>query len=236
MEDYLKTILKSSSIGGEHGSHSVYWVPLKVFNTKLPIKRWKFNRPPDEERVIEIREAMKLSGRMDGIIYLGLVNDELVCYESNHRRQALLGIDSLEDVLVDIIWNATDDMLKQEFIRLNKAVSVPELYVDTVSEIDIELLRKTVDEFCKTYKTHKVSSNKPQRPNFNRDNLTDEFYRIMKEQHISLNDLMERLMLYNRELSMKDKSKLSEKIIEKCSDSGLWLFAWTSKLNEKEFL
>lgn len=233
--DYLQSFLKNTSVGGEHGTHSVYWIPLKVFN-QLPIKRWKFNRPPDKDRVSEINEFMKKSGRMDGIIYLGFVNDELVCYESNHRREALKGIDTLADVLVDIIWDATDDILKEEFMRLNKSVSVPELYIEVSSEVDIVSLRKIVDEFCKTYKMHKVSSGKPQRPNFNRDNLTDELYRIMKEHHVTIDVLMEKLTRYNQQLTMKDRSKLSEKIVEKCSSSGLWLFAWSSRLNEKEFL
>ncbi len=233
--EYLQTFLKNTSVGKQHGTHSVYWIPLKVFN-QLPIKRWKFNRPPDKERVSDINEFMKTSGRMDGIIYLGFANDELVCYESNHRREALRGLDNIADILVDIIWNATDDILKDEFVRLNKAVSVPELYTEQSNEVNIELLRKVVDDFCKTYKTHKVSSNKPQRPNFNRDGLTDELYRIMKERSVTPDVLVDKLTGYNRQLSMKDKSKLSEKTVEKCSASGLWLFAWSSKLNDNEFL
>lgn len=234
--EYLQTFLKSTSVGGEHGTHSVYWIPLKVFN-QLPIKRWKFNRPPDKERVGEIHEFMKISGRMDGVIYLGFVDDELICYESNHRREALKGIETLADVLVDIIWNATDEILKDEFMRLNKAVSVPELYTElTPIDVDIEALRRNVDDFCRSYKSHKVSTGKPQRPNFNRDNLTDDLYRIMKEHHITIDTLMEKLTRYNQQLTMKDRSKLSEKIVEKCSSSGLWLFAWSSRLNEKEFL
>lgn len=235
MQHIIKEMLKDTS-GGEHGSHSVYWVPLKKFK-ELPIKRWKFNRPADEDRVTEIREYMKISQRMDGIIYLAFVDNELVCYESNHRREALSELESVADILIDVIWGATDDVIKQEFVRLNKAVSVPELYIESKPfDIDIETLRKYVDDFCKSYKSHKVSSGKPQRPNFNRDNLTDDFYRIMKEHHLTIDTLMEKLTRYNQQLTTKDKSKLSEKIVEKCSSSGLWLFAWSSRLNEKEFL
>lgn len=233
--DYLQTFLKNTSIGGEHGNHHVYWIPIKVFN-QLPIKRWKFNRPPDKDRISEIHEFMKVSQRMDGIIYLAFVNDELVCYESNHRREALKGLDTMSDVLVDIVWNVTDEDVKQEFVRLNKAVSVPELYIENQVEVNIDSLRKIVDDFCNAYKSHKVSSAKPQRPNFNRDNLTDDLYRIMKDHKITPDTLVTKLTEYNRMLSMKEKTRLSEKIIEKCSISGLWLFAWNTKLNESEFL
>jgi hypothetical protein len=58
----------------------------------------------------------------------------------------------------------------------------------------------------------------------------------MKDSKISLDDLLVKLTDYNKKLLLKDKSKLSEKIIEKCSASGLWLFAWNTTLNEKEFL
>lgn len=233
--DYLQNLLKTSASGGEHGSHSVYWVPIKLFNT-LKIKLWKYNRPPDKERVLEIREHMKKSGRMDGIIYLGYVDNQLVCYESNHRREALEGIDTLADVLIDIIWNATDEILKEEFIRLNKCVSVPELYIEQKSEIDQHYLRKVVNAFCETYKTHKTSSGKPQRPNFNRDNLLDDIYRIVRDNNITIDDLMVKLTDYNKQLLLKDRSALSQKIIDKCTSSGLWLFAWNSRLNESNFL
>lgn len=232
---YLETFLKENGRGGHHGDHYVYWIPLNIFN-QLPIKRWKHNRPSDVDRVIEIHEFMKVSKRMDGIIYLACIDNELVCYESNHRREALKGLEEIHDILVDVIWNTTDERIKEEFVRLNKSVSVPELYIDKTVEINIEELRKVVDDFCKLYKTHKVSTGKPQRPNFNRDNLTDDLYRIMKDNSISLTDLMMKLTEYNKQLLLKDKTKLSEKIIEKCNKSGLWLFAWKSRLDEKEFL
>jgi hypothetical protein len=31
-----------------------------------------------------------------------------------------------------------------------------------------------------------------------------------------------------------DKSKLSAKVVEKCEKSGLWLFAWSARINEKD--
>lgn len=233
--NYLQTYLKDNAIGGDHGSHSVYWIPLNIFN-QLPIKRWKFNRPPDVERISEIHDFMKVSGRMDGVIYLAFCDNELVCYESNHRREALKGLDNVADILVDIIWNVTDDIIKEEFIRLNKAVSVPELYIDKNIEIDLNNLRKAVDDFCSLYKSHKVTSGRPNRPNFNRDNLTDDFYSIMKDTKMSLDEFLLKLTEHNKKLLLKDKSKLSEKIIEKCSASGLWLFAWNPRLNPKDFM
>ena len=124
---YLAFLNQHGSIDNQ-GNHSVCWIPGDAFN-KLPIRRWKYNRPSDEDRVKEIHEYMKISKRVDGIIYLACINNELVCYEANHRREAMKGIDGLHNVVIDIIWNATDELIKQEFLRLNKAISVPELYL-----------------------------------------------------------------------------------------------------------
>lgn len=233
--DYLETFLKEKATGGQHGTHYIYWVPVKVFNS-LPIKLWKHNRPPDADRVKEIHEFMKKSKRMDGMIYLATIGDDLVCYESNHRREALKGLEDMATILVDLLPNTNDNVLKEEFIRLNKAVSVPELYFSQDSEKIFRDLREAIDDFCEVYKKHKVSTNKPQRPNFNRDILMDEFYRIIKELNIDVEEFIKRLSRYNRRLLTKDKTGLSKKIIEKCNESGLWIFAWTSKLDAKEII
>lgn len=221
-------------IGGPHGNHYVYWVPVRILN-KMNIKLWKHNRPADEDRIKEIHEHMKKSGRMDGILYIASINDELVCYESNHRRLALQGLDSMTaTVLVDVLWDTTNEIVKDEFIRLNKAVSVPELYFsDDPLKIHNEL-KEMVDNFCKSYKSHKVNTNKPQRPNFNRDMLMDEFDRVVRECSIDVAELDKRLIRYNQRLMNKPTDKLSQKIIDKCTESGLWLFAWSSKLDSKE--
>jgi len=233
--DYLETFLKEKATGGSHGNHYFYWIPVKVMNS-LPIKLWKYNRPPDQDRVREIHEYMKVSKRMDGMIYLASIGNDLVCYESNHRREALRGLEDMCPILVDFLHNTTDDIVKEEFLRLNKAVSVPELYFSQNPEQLFADLKAAVDEFCETYKKHKVNSNKPQRPNFNRDTVMDEFYRIIKETNIDVEEFVKRLCKYNRKLLMKDKTGLSPKIVEKCTESGLWLFAWSSKLDAKEFV
>jgi hypothetical protein len=225
--------------GGQHGQdHYVYWVPARVLN-ELPIKLWKYNRPPDPDRVTEIRLHMETSKRMDGVIYLAHLSDELVCYESNHRRQALKemkSVDGMAYILVDVLENATHEKIRDEFNRLNKAVSVPEIYITPEPKISLEELRELTDGFCKNYASCKVNSNRPQHPNFNRDMVSDEFYRIMKETNLSVNEFTNRLTQVNRDMSMRDRRKLSAKVIEKCEKSGLWLFAWSSKLNAKDFV
>jgi hypothetical protein len=178
---------------------------------------------------------MNESKRMDGMLYIAYVNKELVCYESNHRREALVGIEGMNPILVDILWDATDESVKAEFLRLNKAVSVPELYVSEEASVDPTELIKMRDTFCETYKSLKVTTGRPNAPNFNSDMVMNEFLRIMQEKKLSPSEFWTRLMRLNTIMSTRDRKKLTPKIIEKCERSGLWLFAWSRVLNAKDF-
>jgi hypothetical protein len=230
---FLQDYFQQNASGGAHGSHFVYWVPLPTFQ-KLPIERWKHNRPEDSVRVTEIASFVQTSKRMDGMIYLACVDGKLVCYESNHRREALKSITDptgFAPILVDVLWDATDDILKEEFIRLNKAVSVPELYVTQDASANLlDDLRKVVDRFCELYPAHRVATKHPQRPNFSRDTLMDDLYTQVKETQMPVSELVEKLTRLNMELARWDRTKLSPKVRSKCEASGLWLFAWNSKI------
>jgi len=208
----------------------MYWMPATVF-AELPIRRWKYNRPPDATRVAEIREWVEQSKRVDGILYLAWVDNELVCYESNHRREAIKGVPGLHAILVDVIWDATDETIKQEFFRLNKAISVPELFVTKESSVNVDDLLKTVHAFCDNYSKLQSPSKHPQRPNFNRDLFLDDVYQIVKESGLTVGEVMDRLTRLNNELRSKDRRRLTDRIIAKCEETGLWLFAWKSRLS-----
>ena len=234
MQSILQDHLKVHATGGAHGSHHVYWIPLAVFN-QLPVTPWKFNRPPDADRVAEIRSFMQESKRADGLIYLACINHQLVCYESNHRRLALKeGMPAdMAAILVDMVWSASDEMIKQEFFRLNKAISVPDLYVDDSGEESADSVIRTITTFCETYPKLKSPSGRPNRPNYNRDIFTQDFLRVMKELRISSTELLGRLTRLNEVLAARDHGRLTVNVVSKCRESGLWLFAWSPTLNSE---
>jgi len=228
MSEPIKQYLESFRIYDTN----LYAIPMETFKT-LDIKMWKFNRPPDMNRVSEIKEFMKMNNRMDGIINLAfVVHEGLVCYEGNHRRIALEGNNF--PVIVEIIWNVTNEEVTNEFRRLNKCVSVPELYVsetDATTKVEIEEL---VSEFRKRFPDHESSSGRPCRPNFNRDKLTDEISRLQKELMIPISQVRTKLYSLNENYSFRDRSKLTDAIKKKCEKSGLWLFAWSGVISTKE--
>jgi len=215
-------------------STNIYAIPLDIFK-KLDIKTWKFNRPPTEPRISEIRDWNIEFKRMDGVLNLAyVIGDGLVCFEGNHRRLALKDVDIPITVLVDILWDKTDEVIMHEFRRINKSVSVPELYVaETETSLKREI-EEYVKWFKKTYPSHETSSERPQRPNYNRDALTDQITRLQRETGLTIKDLGERLIALNKKYSEKARVKISAKIVEKCEKTGLWLFAWSTEISSNE--
>jgi hypothetical protein len=227
--DYIKQHLLEKGLGQQHGTHWIYWIPIEVFK-ELPIRRWRFNRPLDMDRVDEIRASIIKHKRVDGLVYLAYIKGELINYESGHRWEALRGVTEVEDILVDILWDGDEDDVVNEFRRLNKAVSVPDLYIKEDDTGIVDEVRAAVEAFCVKYAKLKVPSARPQRPNFNRDTFTDEFFRVMKESKWSVAKMVKKLDEQNARMATIDRTGLSPKVVEKCEKSGLWLFAWSSKL------
>jgi len=232
----LNAFLRENNCTGlQHGeNHQIWWVPVKLFN-QLPIKQWKFNRPPDMDRVAEIHQHILKAKRVDGIIYLADVETDIVCYESNHRRLGIKGIDDCAHILIDIMWNATDEDVKQEFYRLNKAVSVPDLYISKEVVVQAADLIAARDTFCKKYAALKSTSANPHRPGFNQEGILNDFLEITKVHKITVDELMTRLDKLNTKMATRDRKKLTQNVIEKCEKSGLWLFAWEKRLSLRDF-
>lgn len=205
---------------------NIYAIPMDVYKS-LDVKQWKYNRPPDMNRVPEIHAWMEQFNRMDGLLNLAYIPGEgLVCFEGNHRRLALEGVNIR--VLVDILWNATDEIVIHEFRRLNKSVSVPELYVEPNSATLRLEIQDAAEELCKKYPTHCKPTNRPIRPNFNRDKLIDELTRLQREHQLPVRELISQLL---KQSESRDKKGLPEKIKQTCEKTGLWLFAWSSSLH-----
>jgi hypothetical protein len=208
--------------------HPMYKMDSDKF-AKLEIKTWKHNRPHDEDRVREIHADMLESHRVDGIIYLAHTSDGLVCYDGNHRRLALKGVEGVDRILLDVMWGVDDEVIKQEFVRLNKAMPVPELYtVEPV--VSVTDLQSVFQQFYKKYKLNKVTSLSPQRPNFNETMITNQFTDAVKALKITPNELLRRLYVLNETMEARDRSKLSQTVIDRCIKGGCWIFAWNTVL------
>jgi len=236
MNIFKEHLSKSANVSHQdQGKHTVYWMTYDEF-AKLPIKKWKKNRACSPERVEYIRNGIMESKRVDGIIYVAYVDGELVCYESNHRREALKGLSGqgIHNILVDILWDVTDGEVEREFRRLNDAASVSDLYVEPNPTITVEELKPVVEKFCEDFKTHLKGTSRPQRPDFSYAMVEGEFHRVCMEVQIKPVELRERIKRLNEQMALRDKRGLSEKVIEKCTRTGLWIFAWSKTLSASD--
>lgn len=212
------------------GDHETYVFPIDEFRS-LGARPWKYNRPVDETRITEIQKAMDTNEHVDGPIYMAFQPGGFVHYEGGHRAHALQTTTNVKHVMVDMLWDVDDARITEEFKRLNKAISVPTLYVDETNDSETRLkLEALVNLYRKQYPSHVSPNGRPNRPNFNRDKLSEDLYRLHKEKSLPVDALVDALDRKNEELKNRDHTKLSPKIVEKCKVSGLWLFAYDTAL------
>jgi hypothetical protein len=219
------------------GEHTIYKMPaLKLIQLSEDgdLDIWSKNRPPDDIRVSTIREYQQKTGHVNGVIHLAYVAGEgLVCFEGNHRRMAL--IPEIQTVLVDILWDVTQERIVQEFTAINQAVSVSSLYTDIDFDATARCqIQDFVNKLGLRFKAFLSPNARPNRPNFNKEVLSENISQIWKMLGCSVKDLVEAIEKVNYKYSTQDHSDIkSPKIIEKCAVGGLWLFAVDTQLNHK---
>lgn len=232
---------------------------------ELPVERlsmiqnWKWNRPPDNEKIVEIMDSILKGIHVFSEIYIAKIQNNWVCYDGNHRREALIklmnthpqqvshhqGYQQGQCVIVNVYIDATDDIIKQRFIQLNKTTPVPELYTNFgISNVNNTLrsdIENIVSYMCKKYKPFVSTSNNPQRPNFNRDKMIDDLYNLCIERKYTSIDYEKFLSMLD-ELNIKQKEKIhnlektcgtntkefhriiSENVLSKSNKHKTWIF------------
>ena len=220
---YGKFILKQNN-------HNIYLADsVNIINSD----RWSENRPPDMLRVSEIKEYIKKNDNVDGILYFAnILNEGLVCYEGEHRRQALKSLEKNYKIFVNIVENPHIDYLRNKFISLNKCVPVTELYLNNQShkctQNHLELIESITKYYCKKWKTHRKTNPNPNRPNFNKEMLKQKIFNI-SETYIKNNETKEQIIDCVDRFNLKIKSNINminctRTMINKCNVSGCYLF------------
>ncbi len=206
----------------------------------LAAKPWSRQRPVDEARVAEIADGIATEKDVTGVLAMAWhPTENLVVYDGQHRWKALVTTRVPVRVFVEILWDVSEEEIIHAFKQVNNCMPVSELYT-SVSPVevrqDIELY---VRELCETYPEF-VSSKKPNRPNFNRDLLTDELFRLWNtefQQKQSIARMVYELEKLNNDYEQDECSvpktiaRKHPKIFEKCAKHKFWLFAETGHIN-----
>lgn len=228
-----RTLDLSTPIHSYSSNEKLYLLDAKALYNHTEI--WRHNRPASQKRVAEIEETLQNGTYVDNIIYLAEIIDEnkkrsLVCYDGNHRREALRN-SSGQQVLVNIVFNSSDEEIKQRFIILNQSNPVPELYTTETDNTELRgIIEDCVGRLMVRFPKNVSGSRNPRKPNFNRDKLMDELYEFVRDRNVvslsgeSLyNSLMGLNSVYEsgKHISM---DKLSKSVVKKVGSTGCYLF------------
>lgn len=231
-----------------------------------PIKNWEYNRPPDLVRCDTIAKYIYNSNKpLDTMMHLSFNNikstfDMLdgihrynalkIIYDNNSKPLDLVSPSEFGNnnsakwlydsyVVLNIRFNATQGENIEVFQSLNKSSPIPELYIRDYARERRETIESIANEWQIKYKGHFVDTQKPNKPNMNRDRfieLLDFLYDKHKinEGKKSLSHIIETAN-WNISVNPPSKSslKLTHLIIEKCRKSGCWLFIYPIEQLEK---
>ena len=214
---------KLYEVNGHHG----YLIKYSLFEP-LCTGKWSRNRESDKVRVLEMLDFYNSGGYIPPIIHIAELDEGLVCYDGNHRRELFKIIKDVEDILiiVDVVFNSSQYTVYNIFENINKSVQVPAIYLDEFDNTlnikeDIINLVKTYE---KKYKKFISTSARPKSPNFNRDNFADNIYDIYLKfnRTLSIDHIQDLLVQLNE--SYSTKNNLPILVFNKCKKYNFWLF------------
>jgi hypothetical protein len=219
---------------------------------KLSMTRWEFNRPANMERAEEI--AQSLLHKMYPISYLFhcmyTQSPNLGIVDGIHRYYAIKILEEqLEDIesnswfynsylLIELKINSTSGEIIDWFQSINKCIPVSELYLNSNDE-KREIVEEVVNTYYTRYTGHFKGSN-PNIPNTSKERFTELVSYIYEKFNVSfenkrmimriledINDNIQKIVLNSNPKRLNNK--ITDKSLEKCKKSGLYLFLITKE-------
>jgi hypothetical protein len=141
-------------------------------------------------------------------------------------------------MILNIRFNATEGDLIELFKALNKSSPIPDLYIRDVKQEKRNIIENIANTWQVRYKEHFSSSNKPTKPNINRDRFID-LLEILYDKHCITEENKNKLGQLLDDMNFKIKhTKLPKGILtqngyDKCNRSGCWLFIYKSEEIQK---
>lgn len=225
--------------------HQVIKMSIKDM-LELPIENWKYNRPPDEIRSIEIANYFnKFNVDILQAFYIHYRpdTDAYEMLDGIHRYTGLKMMNNLElmydkIIFIHLFTDLTDGILIDIFQNLNKTVPVPSLYIHVDKKDDTEkvIVEDITKQWITKYKSHFSPNSECNIPNINRDTfiilLTDLYnlYKIRTKD--KLEDILEKANILIKEHVQSGlhtrymPNKFSNKQKDKCLKSDCYLFLY----------
>jgi len=163
---------------------------------------WYRNRYPDTERVHEIMKSIKKENEIDNRIYLALIKDrphedKLLCFDGNHRREALIRMYRMDGftcwVDLDILIDVSDAEVISAFRRINQAVNLPDAYLED-DPSPVQPCEEFVKQFMEKWPGIIVDRKSTRAPYCTKNQLIDLVHPFIRE-----SNLMEKFIKINKE-------------------------------------
>jgi len=213
----------------------------RVFENIHTIENWEYNRPPDLDRSREISRAiLQKKNAIDWTLHFSYQEETMIfqVMDGIHRLYALEIANETDSpwlkdqyIFINFKVNASKGELIDWFHAINNSNPVPELYLRDSSQLKRECVEKIAKEWQVKYPQHFMSTKKPNLGHINRDrfiDILDVLYEKYKKTHsklLSIEDtLRERIQNKNQYIQENKPKRLSPKILEKCAQSGCYLF------------
>lgn len=238
MQSYYKQTLKQNEVKTA-GNRTTYCLTLDQVRNLYP-ERWHGQRPTDKDRVEMIQERILETGDVPGVIAMAFsLKDGLVIYDGLHRWTAARDISGNKiQLLIEILWNATEEDILAAWDDVNKAVSVSEMYIDRemIAAQIAPKIQLFIHELGKKYPDFVSRKTKCNRPNFRLDdpNLSNVISSVWKEDFggkVAIEKVLEAIHGLNKEydeqLASMPRLAVAGKptIFKKCESHHFWLFA-----------
>jgi hypothetical protein len=204
------------------------------------------NRPADLDRCRSIvNHISRHNGAIDTIIYMIYENGTYKIIDGIHRYTAFYMLCETEEykndfdvvdmclikekyVFISIMISPSIGETIEKFQALNKSVPISELYISPTENTEKrKIIEDTSRIWMTLYKSHFTHCPNPQIPNTNRDRFIDLLCLLYDKYNITtLNKhvLENKLNELNKFMMDNIPSKVSAKALQKCRDSGCYLF------------
>jgi hypothetical protein len=232
-------------------------VKIKVIDLvkSAHITNWIYNRPPDEARCPCIAKHIYTSKKpLDTMLHLSFNHQKCIfeILDGIHRYTALKmiyqeniqPIDLLTPsefgnnqdaavwlfdnyVILNIRFNASIGELIDIFQNINKSNPIPELYIKDIQKEKRDIIENVCNHWQIKYKSHFSSSQKPNRPNINRDRFIDLLEKVYEKYNIAEDSkqvLYQVLEQANKYVQAYPPKKVPMSVMEKCLETGCYLF------------
>lgn len=227
----------------EDGSKLYYGDSNKIFN----IRNWEGQRQIDVERAREISKCIKQTECVPGMIHCAEIQRNgktfLRIFDGGHRVYASKLLyeetNNIYKILLRVVKNTNDDLVKKEFYELNMSICVPELYLDELDGKNDKfknIIQNVVKDIKDKFPNMFSEKRNYQRPNMNRDELVDKLFKRIKEidnnniEWLTETTLLDNIYSLNEQykrgkfLDLNDSKKYSKGMLDKCKKHGCYLF------------